>query len=299
MQAPPRTIESAPRPFAIVVWCLRLGVALQALGVGMRRLGLMNAWEDDSPVFGLLLYEWEWQEAVAQGVDDGLGWAYFVCGVALLALPLCGTAIRKVIGRSEPLVPVWVWQVPLCVVVALVQLTVTMVAWHRGGFFMSQLAPVSEAARLAPPVVLALLSFKQSSADANSRLLELGVWLLRIAAALTFVGHGLKALFLSPKFTDMLLAAADRIHWNFTEASAHHMLRIIGAVDIVVAVLILCSRWRSVAYYMAAWAFIAALARVVHSGSGGTFEVFIRAGNYCVPLAIALCWQLSRPKDPA
>ena len=280
------------RATTVVVWCLRAALALQAMGVGMRRLGFFNAWEDDSPVFGLLLYEWQWQEATAQRVDDCLAWLYLLCGVAVFVLPLGGAGLRMVLGRNEPLVPVWLWQVPLCVIVGVVQLIVTLVAWHRGGFFMSEWTPVGDAARLAPAVVLILLAFGRSSAGVAPRQLAAGIWILRIAICMTFVGHGLKAIYGSPVFVDFLLAAADRVGWEPTEASAQVMLRMIGVMDLMVAALVVFRRWRAVAYYMAAWAFIGALARVMHTGSGASYEVLIRAGNYCVPLAIALYWQM-------
>ena len=78
-----------------------------------------------------------------------------------------------------------------------------------------------------------------------------------------------------------------------SQAAVEKALRIIGAVDVVLAGLIVITRWRAVAFYMAAWALIAALARVVHAGFGAHYEVLIRAGNYCVPLVIGLSWILA------
>ena len=67
---------------------------------------------------------------------------------------------------------------------------------------------------------------------------------------------------------------------------------------LAVAALSIMVRWRTVAFYMAAWALTAAFARVVHSGWGSYFEVLIRAGNYCAPFVVGLYWQLLRRAGP-
>lgn len=285
------------RVYSVVVWSLRVAVALQAIGAGKKLLGFGSIWEVDSAVFGLLLYDWHWSEDVAQRVDDWGAWCYFLCGVALVVLPVLGVVARRLVGKNEIRPPAWLWQAPLCLIVSLWQAVLTTAEWHRGGFFMSEWALVSEAARFALPFVLLVLTPLPSRAEVSPLRMAIGIWLLRIAAAMTFVGHGLKAYYLNPRFLEFLQATAEHISWEVSQSTAEAVLRTIGVVDFVVAALILLFRWRAVALYMAVWALIAAFARVVHSGWDSHFEVLVRAGNYCVPLVVALFWQLSRQKQ--
>jgi hypothetical protein len=272
----------------------RFSVALQALGVGLQRLGLGGEWEDESPVFGLLMFDWGWSQAVAQRIDDVGAWLYFICGTALVILPVCGTLLRMMFGRRQPLLQRWLWQAPLCLIVASWQAIQIVVAWYRGGYFMSEWTLASESCRLALPVALLVLTPGPWSTDNSTQRLKAGMWLLRAAACLTFLAHGLKSYALSPVFVDYLISAGAGIGWQMSQSLAEALLRIIGVLDITAATLIIAVRWRAVAFYMATWALIGALARMVQSGWEAHFEVLVRAGNYCVPLIIGLIWHLSR-----
>lgn len=298
MSATDRLTETTSNAPSVVVACLRVAVALQAIGVGLQRLGLGGMWEDESPVFSLLLYDWQWNEEVAQRIDDVGAWLYFACGLALFLLPSMGAVMRRLLGRTKVWMPVWTWQIPLCLIVAAWQIVMTVVAWHRGGFFMSEWELAGESARIALPLALLLLSPGLATADVSTRRVTVCMWILRVAACLTFLAHGLKSYFLNPAFVDYLLSAAGRISWEVSQSAAESVLRIIGCWDIMLATLILLRRWRWVAFYMAGWALIAALARVVQAGFDAHYEVLVRAGNYCVPLILGLSWQISRPRRP-
>ncbi|MFP6665842.1 MAG: hypothetical protein VB876_00925 [Pirellulales bacterium] len=294
--APANSDDYACRTYSVVAWTLRVAVALQAIGVGLQRLGLGLEWEDDSAVFGLLLYDWRWPEEVAQRVDDLGAWLYFACGVSLLLIPAAGGILRAITGRAGVWFSVWIWQLPLSLTVAVWQAVLTTADWYRGGFFMSEWALISEAARFALPLVLFVLTPLPGSDRASPSRLAGGIWLLRIAAAMTFVGHGLNSLYLNPKFVDFLLAAAAHISWDLSQSTAETVLRAIGVVDLAAAALMMLKRWRIIAFYMALWALVAATARLVHSGPESHFELLIRSGNYCVPLIVGLFWHLSRRK---
>ena len=158
---------------------------------------------------------------------------------------------------------------------------------------MSDWTLAGESSRLALPLALLVLVSDPRAGSVSKLRLNVAIWILRVAASLTFLAHGLQSWFLSPAFVDYLLSAADMIGWDVSQTAAERALRIIGAADVVLAALIIITRWRVVAFYMAAWALIAALARVVQAGFGVHYEVLIRAGNYCVPLVIGLSWQLA------
>ena len=65
-------------------------------------------------------------------------------------------------------------------------------------------------------------------------------------------------------------------------------LVIIGLFDVILAGLVLLTRWRWVPVYMACWAYIATLARVIEKGWGAHYDLTIRAANYCIPAAVFL-----------
>ena len=285
---------------AIIVNILRVSVALQAVGIGVQFLGLFNPWDDDSNIRSLLHFDWKWPEETAQRVDDVGAWTYLVCGLALIVIPVAGATARRVAGREDPIVPVALWQLPLCAVIALWQIALTTASWYRGGSFLAEWTLASQSARVALPVALLLLTPLGRSFAVSTRRTEMAMWILRVAACLTFVAHGLKAIKLHGEFTNYLISAAEHISWALSQETAEIMLRVIGVVDRVVAALIVCTRWRAVAFYMALWALIAAFARVVHAGWGSYFEVLIRSGNYCVPFVVGLYWHmLCRHQTPS
>jgi hypothetical protein len=134
--------------------------------------------------------------------------------------------------------------------------------------------------------------------DVSARRAEAVVWLLRIGISLTFLTHGIEALLNHPKFVDFLLASSDRLlGWPLQERAAQLLLRWIGGVDIMVAVAILCFRWRAVAFWMAFWGLITAFARVVEADWNSYDKVLVRAAHAGVPLAIGLYWTF-RKSEP-
>ena len=59
------TDSERQRIYVVSVVLLRAAVALQAIGVGLQRLGLGGGLEDESPVFGLLMFDWKWSQDIA------------------------------------------------------------------------------------------------------------------------------------------------------------------------------------------------------------------------------------------
>ncbi len=115
--------------------------------------------------------------------------------------------------------------------------------------------------------------------------------LLRVAAAATFVGHGLKALWLKGEFLDFLFVASHRLlGTDLSQATAERLLHAIGIVDLAVASLILVRRWPAVAAWMTLWGTVTALARIVSGGLPNWSEAALRAPNAGIPLVLLLAW---------
>lgn len=90
-----------------------------------------------------------------------------------------------------------------------------------------------------------------------------GVFFLKIATALTFIGHGLYAIGYHPrpgKFIDMMIKG-----FGTTEDQSVLLLNIVGYLDIIAA-LALFSSWKKIQkialVYIIIWGFLTALARV-------------------------------------
>jgi len=116
--------------------------------------------------------------------------------------------------------------------------------------------------------------------------------ILRTAASLTFIGHGLEALLLKPIFVSYIEVAGNRVGLVISHQVAAGMLRVIGTVDVVVGIVLSLRGPRPwVAGYMSVWGVITALARVVYAGPAGLVDCLLRAGNGGAPLALWLGWR--------
>ena len=105
-------------------------------------------------------------------------------------------------------------------------------------------------------------------------------WILRIGVFGTFLGHGLFALSARRGWVPFLTVV------GFSEAAALKIMPIIGAIDILVALLALFKPMRIVLLYASLWAFATAVIRPV---AGLHLLDFVeRAANWAAPLALLL-----------
>lgn len=104
-------------------------------------------------------------------------------------------------------------------------------------------------------------------------------WILRIGLFGEFLGHGVFAWQLKPRFLEMLAAMT-----GIAGQTAETLMRTIGALDIVVGVLAILKPIRIVLIYAAIWGFLTAVARPV---AGDPIWDFVeRWANWAVPLAL-------------
>jgi hypothetical protein len=102
-------------------------------------------------------------------------------------------------------------------------------------------------------------------------------WVLRIAAAMCFIGHGAFGILMKPAWVSYFLSL------GFSEGTAFRLMPIVGTVDILMAIFVLLSPCRAVLLWMTVWGAFTALLR---PWAGEPFwETLERAGNYGVPLA--------------
>ena len=289
------------KPYTALLWLLRVAVALQGVGVAIQYL--FHEFEQESDIFSVLVFEWRWREKWAMAVDDAGSWCYLAASMIVLFIPLAVRLLGYDLRGTRPRL---VFQTLPLIYIAIWQFLLILAAWHRESGFLPSWAPLgatphltiplvffSQSARVGLPIALILLT--SAVEPPRAKRVEAGMWVLRGTAAATFIGHGVEALYLHPQFVDYLLAAANnQLGWDASESTMSFILRLIGSIDILLAVLILVARWRAVAAYMACWAFITACSRVVHSDWQALYEVCIRSANYCVPLAVCLYWHMCR-----
>lgn len=247
------------------VLALKVGVALQCLGAAWK-FTLTN-----SSLNSFALIELGWTPEDAANVDR--------LQVVLLA---ASAALALVRPRS------------LLLLLPTLLFAIEAAAHGVGHERFSHLAPYTAAIRVAAPLALILLARDSTRATAGS-------WLLRVAVATAFVGHGIEAAERHPAFVDLLLAFDFRLRdlglgVGLDETGARAALLVIAVHDLVLAALLLVRRWRAVALWMAIWGGCAALARVVQGGWVLWFEAALRATHAAAPLAVAFLFAARRAR---
>jgi hypothetical protein len=103
---------------------------------------------------------------------------------------------------------------------------------------------------------------------------------IRIGVFGTFLGHGIVALGINPKWIPLLTC------FGFSESQAITLMPYIGIADIIVAILVLFYPIRVVVAWAILWAFMTALSRPI---SGESIVEFIeRSANWCLPLVLLM-----------
>lgn len=257
------------RSLALAV--IRLSVAVMCVGTSARWLPY------DSAVFGLLYFDHGFVgETAAARIDDGLFIALAVAGLLVLT----------------PFVR------PAAALIAIVMLVLAGCE-TIGAPRWPEIIPLEQAVRFVTPLALWFGLDRTRRIEPSRRgAFELA---LRLGVAATFVGHGLAAWSLEPGFLDLLFSAQrNLLGTDLEQVNAERLLRVIGAVDFAVAALLLTTRWRGVAWWMAFWGLLTATARMVHAGVDAWPETGLRIPNSGIPLAIAILFGVTTPhRDPA
>jgi hypothetical protein len=105
-------------------------------------------------------------------------------------------------------------------------------------------------------------------------------WCLRVGAAACFLGHGAFGILTKEAWVSYFAVV------GIGSDAAYALMPIVGSVDVVMATLVLLSPRPVVLLYMVIWGTWTAFLRPLAGES--FFETVERAGNYGVPLALAL-----------
>lgn len=262
---------------------------------------LWGSYEVESDIYGLLYFDLEWAEELAFRIEDIGTLICFACGMLIMLAPMVGgclAAKSTTLDRTSTAL-----QIVCLIWIALWQMTISTLHAYRGGGFMAEWSIAAHATRIFSPLALMALLCVRSESNSSSPYPIVGDWILRWAIVVTFVTHGVEAIRLNPAFVDLLIGSASNLLWlTLSESVANIMLYIIGAIDVILAGLLIFMRWRWVPAYLAFWGFVTACSRITAAGLIGFAsaypETLIRAANGGAPLALfILCSVLAKPSD--
>ncbi|TWU07469.1 hypothetical protein [Stieleria varia] len=296
-QDPSQTRETSA--FRRMRGCLCFIIFVQCIGVGGRYL--FTSHEIESDVYGWLYFDHDWPESVAQTIDNAGSVLTLTMGCCL-----CITEIlrwrRPDLTRRTPLLRLTqvasLW-------IAIWMLVTAMTHMMRADVY-AELTLAEHAVRYTAPVALlvGLEGTLRSSPTTDhwkaSRLWgdPASIWLLVLSASATFAAHGYKAIECYGQFTDLILLSD--LQWTnlgWGQKTTERILVAIGALDILVAFLLLSVRSRFAAFYMACWGLVTATSRMTALGLDAWPETLIRAANGGVPAAIFIYWVTLRKCD--
>jgi len=174
-------------------------------------------------------------------------------------------------------------------------------AWanvDQGGYPFSRFAWGAHALRLAAPLALLLAVLPWSPLAVVRR--QVVTALLLTTTALVFIVHGVEALAAHPWFTDMTIGAFRMIGgWRISQATAESILKVVGSVDLLVAVGVLVFRRPCVARWMAGWGLFTAALRPLNYGWGAMGELIVRLPHFLLPLALLLLFRVRAFSPPS
>jgi hypothetical protein len=105
-------------------------------------------------------------------------------------------------------------------------------------------------------------------------------WILRVGVAACFLGHGMLGIMQTAAWASYFAVM------GIGRDTALHLMPMVGAFDVALALLVLLRPIRAVVFYMVIWCVLTALLRPL---AGEPFwEAVERAGNYGAPLALFL-----------
>ncbi len=279
-------------PSWAIIWSLRIVIAIQCVGIAGRYV--LSTIESESDIYSYLFFDFGWPENLAQTLDDVGAFGCLIAAMALIANGFVSSKATKEQASRRISVSRFV-DVSALLFVAIWTFTLAFAHSVRGELF-AELALGEQAVRFTTPIVMLLLlgGLERSS----RKLAYFAICLLTVATVTTFVVHGYKAIQSYGAFTDLILLTDQRLlHFEFRQATAEKLLLVIGWADIIVAALLLVTRWRVIAVYLMLWGLITAASRMTAFGMNAWPDTLIRAANAGAPLVLLLLYQRFTPAE--
>lgn len=256
----------------LFILCLKCIVLIQALGYGAKYLWVPL--EQETEIFEYLLFDHSWNEEFVQFLDDLFIWLFVLSGLIVFLLKP-----EKLFRR--------LYQISLLYMASFL-LFLSTIEMMRGSIFRHLIIP-EHAVRIAAPLGLFILITFMGNLKKDGTRWFFTLVFFKVAAAVTFAVHGGKAVHEYGAFIDIIILSFENMFSIEVDQSlAEVALIVIGIVDILVAILLLFTKWKWVSLYMAFWGFLTAFSRMSSLGIEFYPEIMIRIANGGVPLVIFL-----------
>ena len=160
--------------------------------------------------------------------------------------------------------------------------------YYQGGYRYSDFTLMAHIMRYMTPLALILLCAWPFRSTMKSALrLKATEWLLRVSLAVLFFIHGLEAYYGYPGFLDLIIGSARNLAgFHIAESTSVNLLKGIGILDFVVALLVLVRPCKEVLFWALFWGTLTAFSRVTAVGTAAYIEVLFRASHMIAPLAL-------------
>lgn len=160
----------------------------------------------------------------------------------------------------------------------------------NGGKKYSELAILAHATRWGLPLVLCLGYYlnKRGKDLLQSKFFVLSAVL---CSSFTFAVHGWEAYNLNAPFQDLLYSFFSLFGLSVSESTNFTILKIVGCMDLLLAVAILIFRNPKIFLWMAFWGLITAFSRPLTIGFGAWPEFAMRIANCALPLGLFLIFR--------
>ena len=145
--------------------------------------------------------------------------------------------------------------------------------------FAYQYSILAHAARFSLPLSIYLIFTGDETLSHRGRLV------LRVGISLTFIGHGIEAILIHPKFVDYLITFFNNfLSTDLLESDANKILIAIGVIDIIVGMICLFKKIPAIILWMVFWGGITASWRLLYYDYDGLIQFFLRSVHWLGPL---------------
>jgi len=213
-----------------------------------------------SAIESMLFMEAGMKQADAKSTEKFIAWVFLLTGIWTFVKP----------------------NKPVLVIISILTLLLAFIIKRQAGSPFTEWSIPAHMIRILLPI--GILFFIRE----NKKLI-LPYYILLVGLVITFLTHGLEALSLHPRFLDyLILSFENTFELRIRQIHAENMLRIIGSMDILVAILAIIFPKKPVFIWLAFWGFLTAFARITELGIGMYPEVLIRASHFLVPICLIL-----------
>jgi hypothetical protein len=160
---------------------------------------------------------------------------------------------------------------------------------QNGGKGFSDLAIGAHATRYTLAILLIGYIFLPRFNQEQKTLYQKALFLIGVlACSATFAVHGWEAYHQHAGFVDLIIGSAYLLNLHPPQSLVTKLLVVIGIMDMVLATMVILYPTKKLLYWMAIWGFITALSRPLSMGISSWHETAIRAGNFVLPLCLAI-----------